>query len=263
MALLEIRTNEPQKAKSFWQFIVHNFPLFFSSKLRSLSMIKPCNLWCDIWVIFVVLRHSCKLAVSTRSLCCNLFPVTSNALVSSVLMYIVFSVDRFSIFSKSLERTLVKEVILLQFALKGRVVLRQIYQWWSCSNVKAYHSQIGEMKLDRGLIPAVPPARWQILALDVICPIFTNCCHPSRYDWNHATLSGLALYTDNFFNDRLWSITLKPLWKSTNTSPSSSSLSIWNKIFSMIVISAILVELPEWKADCNYLYSKLFLLKIF
>ena len=31
----------------------------------------------------------------------------------------------------------------------------------------------------------------------------------------------------------------------------------------MIVISAILVELPEWKADCNYLYTKLFLLKIF
>ena len=48
-----------------------------------------------------------------------------------------------------------------------------------------------------------------------------------------------------------------------NTSPLSSSLSILNKIFSMIVISAILVELPEWKADCNYLYTKLFLLKIF
>ena len=39
-------------------------------------------------------------------------------------MYIVFSVDHFLIFSKSLERALVKEVILFQFALKGRVVLQ-------------------------------------------------------------------------------------------------------------------------------------------
>ena len=191
-----------------------------ASKLRSLLMMKPCNLWCDIWVMFVVLWRSCKLAVSTHSLCCNLFPVTSNALVSSVLMYIVFSVDHFLIFSKSLERALVKEVILFQFALKGRVVLQAyIYQWWSCSNVKAYHSQVGEIKLDQGLIAAEPLARWQILALDVICPIFTNCCHPSRYNWNHATLPWLALYTDNFFSDRLWSITSKALWKSTNTSP--------------------------------------------
>ena len=184
MALFEIRTNERQKSNSIRQFIVHNFSLFFfSSKKRSLSMIKPCNLWCDIWVIFVALRHSCKLAVSTWSLCCNLSPVTSNALVSSVLMYIVFSVDRFSIFSKSLERALVKEVILSQFALRGRVVLQAyIYQWWSCSNVKAYHSQIGEIKLDRGLIPAVPLARGEILALDVICPVFTNCHHPSSYN---------------------------------------------------------------------------------
>ena len=97
---------------------------------------------------------------------------------------------------------------------------------------------------------------------DVVCPSFTNCRHPSWYDWNHATLSGLALHTDNFFKDRLWSITLKPLRKSTNTSPLRSSWFILNKIFSMILISAILVELPEWKADCNYSYSKLFLLKI-
>ena len=33
-----------------------------------------------------------------------------------------------------------------------------IYQWWSCPNVEAYHSQIGEIELDRGLIPAVPLA---------------------------------------------------------------------------------------------------------
>ena len=32
----------------------------------------------------------------------------------------------------------------------------------------------------------------------------------------------------------------------------SSSLSILNKILFMILISAVSVELPEWKADCNY-----------
>jgi len=76
-------------------------------------------------------------------------------------MYILFSVDHFSIFSKSLERALVKEVIFFQFALKDRVVssaYTTVYQWWSCSNVKAYHSQIGEIKKDQGLIPAVPLA---------------------------------------------------------------------------------------------------------
>ena len=111
-------------------------------------------------------------------------------------MYIVFSVDRFSIFSKSLERALVKEVILSQFALRGRVVLQAyIYQWWSCSNLKAYHSQIGEIKLDRGLIPAVPLARGEILSLDVICPVFTNCRHPSSYNILkpcHAVWAGTA-----------------------------------------------------------------------
>ena len=72
---------------------------------------------------------------------------------------------------------------------------------------------------------------------DVICPSFTNCRHPSWYDWNHATLSGLAPYTDNFFNNRLWSIMSKALWKSTNTSRVSSSLSTLNKILSVILIS--------------------------
>ena len=110
------------KSPSHFHSLLYTIFLFFCSKLRFLSMIKPCNLWCDIWVIFVALRHSCKLAVSTWSLCCNLFPVTSNALVSSVLMHVVFSVDHFSIFSKSLERALDKEVMLFQFALKGRVV---------------------------------------------------------------------------------------------------------------------------------------------
>ena len=93
-----------------------------ASKLRSLSMIKPSNLWCDYLSIFVASRRSFKVAVSSLSLCCNLFPVTSNALVFSVLMYILFSVDHFSIFSKSLERVRVKEVILFRSALKDRVV---------------------------------------------------------------------------------------------------------------------------------------------
>ena len=73
-------------------------------------------------------------------------------------MYILFSFDHFLIFSKSLERTLGKEVILFQFALKDRVVSSAYISWWSCSNVKAYQSQIGEIKKDRGLIPAVPLA---------------------------------------------------------------------------------------------------------
>ena len=93
-----------------------------ASKLRSLAMIKPSNLWCNHWSIFVASGRSFKVAVSALSLCCNLFPVRSNALVFSVLMYILFSVDHFSIFSKSLERARVKEVILFQSALKDKVV---------------------------------------------------------------------------------------------------------------------------------------------
>ena len=44
----------------------------------------------------------------------------------------------------------------------------------------------------------------------------------------------------------------KALWKSTNTSPESSSLSLLKKILSASLISAVSVELPEWKADSNY-----------
>ena len=73
-------------------------------------------------VDIVALRCICKLAVSAQSLRCNLLPVAGNAFVFSVLMFILFSVDHFSIFSKSLERALVKEVILFQFAFKDRVV---------------------------------------------------------------------------------------------------------------------------------------------
>ena len=57
---------------------------------------------------------------------------------------------------------------------------------------------------------------------------------------------------DNLFNNRLLLSTSKALWKSTNTSLVSSSLSILNKILAVILISAVSVELPEWKADCNY-----------
>ena len=48
----------------------------------------------------------------------------------------------------ALERALVKEVILFQFALKDRVVLSAHISWWSCSNAKAYHSQIGEKRTE-------------------------------------------------------------------------------------------------------------------
>ena len=46
-------------------------------------------------------------------------------------------------------------MILFQSSLKGGWYRQHIYQWWSCSNVKAHDSQIGELKLDPGLIPAV------------------------------------------------------------------------------------------------------------
>ena len=39
----------------------------------------------------------------------------------------------------------------------------------------------------------------------------------------------------------------KALWKSINTSPVSSQVSFLNKILSLILTSAVLVELPEWR----------------
>ena len=45
---------------------------------------------------------------------------------------------------------------------------------------------------------------------------------------------------------------VKSFMESTNTSPESSSLSILKKILSASLISAVSVELPEWKADSNY-----------
>ena len=92
---------------------------------------------------------------------------------------------------------------------------------------------------------------------DVICPSFTNCRRSSRYHRNQATLCGLAPYTDNFFSSRLWLITLNALRKSTNTSLVTSSLSILNKISSVILIRAVSVEWPGRKAYFNS-YSKLF-----
>ena len=92
---------------------------------------------------------------------------------------------------------------------------------------------------------------------DVICPSFTNCRRSSRYHRNQATLCGQAPYTDNFFSSRLWLITSNALRKSTNTSLVTSSLSILNKISSVILIRAVSVEWPERKADFNS-YSKLF-----
>ena len=174
-------------------------------------------------------------------------------------MYILLSVDHLSIFSKSLERAWVKEEILFQFALKDGCYRQHIYQWSSCSNVKAYHSQIREIKLDRGLIPAVPLA-WQVS--DQMLYALVSQTVVVLPDRNQATLCGLARYTDNFFSSRLWLITLNALRKSTNTSLVTSSLSILNKISSVILIRAISVEWPERKADFNSC-SKLFSRKYF
>lgn len=64
-------------------------------------------------------------------------------------MYILFSVDHFSIFSKSLERALGKEVILFQFELKDRVVSSayiSIVELCECKGISL--TNIGEIKLD-------------------------------------------------------------------------------------------------------------------
>ena len=119
----------------------------------------------------------------------------------------------------------------------------------SCTNRRNKKGQ----RIDPCSTPCLTGFGW-----DGVCPSFKNCRHPARYNWNQATLSGRAPYTDNFFNNRLWSSTSKALWKSTNTSPVSSSLSILNKILSVILIIVVSVELPEWKPDCNYSCNKLF-----
>ena len=92
---------------------------------------------------------------------------------------------------------------------------------------------------------------WQVSTEMVYVLVSQTVVTLLRYNWNQATLSGLVPYVDNFFNNRLWLSTSKALWKSTNASPMSSSLSILNKILSVILISTVSVELPEWKADCN------------
>ena len=112
---------------------------------------------------------------------------------------------------------------------------QHIYQWlFECKGISFTSSR-------NKTGPRIDPCSTPCLTgfgSDVICPSFTNCGHPSRYDWNHATLSGLAPYTNNFFNNRLWLIMSQALRKSTNTSRVSSSLSILNKILSVILISA-------------------------
>ena len=138
---------------------------------------------------------------------------------------IQFSVDHFSILSKSLERALVKEVILFQFALKDRVLSSayiSMVELFQCKGISfTYRRNKKELRIDPCSTPRLTGFCWD--------GSFTNCCHPARYDWNQATLSGLAAYTDNFVNNRLRSSTSQALWKSTNTRPVSSSLSILNK----------------------------------
>ena len=116
---------------------------------------------------------------------------------------IKFSVDHFSIFSKSLERAVVKEVVLFQFALKDSVVssaYMSVVELFKCKGIS-----FTNRRNKKG--PGIDPCSTSCLtgfSWDGICPSFKNCCHPSRYDWNQATLSGLALYTDNFFNNRFY-----------------------------------------------------------
>ena len=161
------------------------------------------KIFINIWLIFVALRCSCKLAVSTRSSCFNLFPVTSNTLVFLVLMYNLISVDRFSIFSKSLERALVKEVIFSKFALKDRVVSSayiSMVELYKCKGISFTNRRNKKgPRIDPCSAPYLTGFGW-----DGICPSFINCRQPARYDWNQATPFGLAPYKDNFFNNRFY-----------------------------------------------------------
>ena len=50
-----------------------------ASKLKSLSMIKLSNLWCDNWSIFVASWRSCKLAVSSVSYVVTFFQITPSS----------------------------------------------------------------------------------------------------------------------------------------------------------------------------------------
>ena len=210
-----------------------------ASKLRSLSMIKPSNLWCDNWSIFVASRRSFKVAVSSLSLCCDLFPVTSNALVCSVLMYILFSVDHFSIFSKSLERAWVKEVILFQSALKDRVVSSAYISMVELFKCKGTWFTNRRTKTGPRIDPCGTLA-WQVSAQMLYALVSqTFVALPDTIETRPPYL---APYTDNFFSSGLWLFTSNALRKSTNTIP------------SVILIKAVSVECrPERKTDCNFI----------
>ena len=172
---------------------------------------------------------------------------------------IQFSVDHFSIFSKSLARALIKEVILFQFALKDRVVSSaciSMVELFKCKGISFTNRRYKKgARIDRRSTPFLTGFSWDGI---ILCPSFTNCHHPSRYNWNQATLSGLTPYTDNFFNNRLWSSMSKALWKSTNTSSVSSSLSILKKI-----LSASLIVQFQWNYQNGRLILIIVLLKIF
>ena len=170
-------------------------------------------------------------------------------------MYILFSVDHFSIFSKFLERAWVKDVILFQFALTDRVLSSAYISVVELFKCKAYHSQIWEIKLNRGLTSPAPLA-WQVSARllyalvsqTVITLPDTIETSPRYLGWRCTLIISLVV---------LWLITSSALRKSTNTSPVTSSLPIINKIPSVIMIRAVSVEWPERKAHYNS-YSKLF-----
>ena len=156
-------------------------------------------------------------------------------------MYILFSVDHLSIFSKSLERSWVKKRDIIPVCTQGRVLSSayiSMVELFKCKGI-SFTNQRNKTG------PRIDPCGTPCLTgfgSDVICPSFTNCRRSSRYHRNQATLCGLAPYTDNFFSSRLWLITSNALRKSTNTSPVTSSLSSLNKILSVILIRAISVE---------------------
>ena len=149
-------------------------------------------------------------------------------------------------------------MILFQFALKDRVVSSayiSVLELFKFKGISFTNRRNKGPKIDPCSTPCLTGFGWDGI---ILCPGFTNCRHPSRYNWNQATLSGLAPYTDNFFNNRLWLSASKALWKTTNTSPASSSLSIFNKILSVILIVPF-----QWNYQNGRLIVIIVLLKIF
>ena len=156
-------------------------------------------------------------------------------------MYILFSVDHFSIFSKSLERARVKELSdIITVCTQGRVVSSAYISMVELFKCKGTWFSNRRTKTGPRIDSCGTPCLTGFGSY-VKCPSFTNFRRSLRYDRNQAPLSGLAPYTDNFFSSGLWLITSNALRKSTNTIP------------LVILIKAVSVEWPERETDSYFI----------